>query len=368
MNEFIPVSSPALIGNEKAYVLDCLESTWISSLGKYINQFEEKFADFCKTRYALSCINGTAALHLALLALDIGPGDEVIVPTLTYIASANAIKYCGATPVFIDSSPDCWNLDDTLLEKLITERTKAILVVHLYGHPANMGTILSIAEKHNLYVIEDAAEAHGGMYKDNIVGSMGHISTFSFYGNKIITSGEGGMVCTNDETLALKVRQLKGQGQDFVRRYWFPIVGYNYRMTNIQAAIGLAQLEKIGWHIDRKREIASWYQDYLRDLSDIHSSPELPWAKSVYWLFSVLLNTDKSGRDLVMEKMRMNGIETRPFFYPIHTLPPYVKSPKRVFPVAERLARTGINLPSSALLKKTQVKYVVDTLVQALEK
>ena len=245
MSEFIPVAAPALIGNEKAYVLDCLESSWISSNGAYIERFETVFADFIGTRHALSCCNGTVALHLALLALDVRPGDEVIVPSLTYVASANAVMYCGAKPVLVDSEPETWNLDPARIEELINPRTRGIIVVHLYGHPANMDPILEIARRRHLFVVEDAAEAHGATYRGQKVGTLGDLATFSFYGNKVITTGEGGMVCTNNEVLARKVRQLKGQGQDPRRRYWFPIVGYNYRMTNIEAAIGLAQLERI---------------------------------------------------------------------------------------------------------------------------
>ncbi len=365
MREYIPVASPALVGREREYVLDCLDSTWISSSGQYIERFEQAFADFCGVRYALACTNGTVALHLALLALGIGQGDEVVVPALTYVATANAVTYCGATPVLADSELATWNMDPAALEACITPRTRAIVVVHLYGHPVDMDPVLALARERGLFVIEDAAEAHGALYKGKKVGSLGDIATFSFYGNKIITTGEGGMVCTDDEGLARRVRQLKGQGYDPERRYWFPIVGYNYRMTNIEAAIGLAQLEKIDWHIARRREVASCYRRHLQSVDKVIFSPKAEWAESVYWMSSVLLESSGISRDRVMQKMLDCGVETRPFFHPIHTLPPY-QGLRATCPVAEYLAGRGVNLPSSALLTEAQVQRVVEVLAWAL--
>jgi len=259
----IPVSQPALIGREKEYVLDCLESNWISSNGKYIGLFEEKFADYLGVKHAIACCNGTAALHVALLALGIGSGDEVIVPTFTYVATANAVVYTGATPVLADCEADTWNIDPAGLEALITPKTRAIIPVPLYGHPCDMDPIMELAKKHGLHVIEDAAEALGARYKGRLCGSMVEISTFSFYGNKTITTGEGGMIVTDNDELADRIRLLKGQGMDPNRRYWFPIVGHNYRMTNIQAAIGLAQLENIDLFLGKRGQIAGWYRDAL---------------------------------------------------------------------------------------------------------
>lgn len=369
MKRFIPVAAPALVGNEKTYVLDCLESTWISSSGKYVGQFEASFAEFCGVEHALSCCNGTVALHLALIALGVGPGDEVIVPTLTFVATANVVTYCGARPVFVDSEPETWNLDPTQIEDLITPQTKGIIVVHLYGHPVDMDPVLDIARKHAIFVVEDAAEAHGAEYKGQRVGSLGDIATFSFYGNKIITTGEGGMVVTNDDALASKVRQLKGQGMDPDRRYWFPIVGYNYRMTNVAAAIGLAQLEKADWHIARRREIAEQYARHLTGVPGISLQPEKPWARNVYWMISVVLSEDLSvSRDSVMAKLAEVGIETRPFFYPMHALPMYRDLARgQSYPVADRLAAQGINLPSSATLSEGDLAFVCDQIVQILE-
>ena len=365
----IPVAAPALVGNEKAYVTECLESSWISSAGKYVQQFERSFAEFCGVRHALCCCNGTAALHLALLALGVGPGDEVIVPTLTFVATANAVTYCGARPVFIDSEPETWNLDPELIENLITPRTKGIIVVHLYGHPVDMDPVLEVARAHRLFVVEDAAEAHGAEYKGRRVGSLGDIAMFSFYGNKIITTGEGGMVVTNDNALAKRAHQFRGQGLDPSRRYWFPMVGYNYRMTNIAAAIGLAQLEKADWHIARRREIVSQYQQHLKNCQHLTFQPEKPWAKNAYWMISVVLGSHLSiSRDEVMSQLAESGIETRPFFPPMHTLPPYQHLAQDWrFPVAERLARSGFNLPSSATLTEDDVAYVCAELSRILD-
>jgi perosamine synthetase len=363
--ELIPVAAPALVGNEKEYVLDCLESSWISSNGKYIQRFEESFAEFCGVKHAASCCNGTAALHLALLALGVGPGDEVIVPTLTYVATANAVAYCGARPIFVDSEAETWNMDPSLITSAITPRTKGIIAVHLHGHPTDMDPLLSVASKHGLFVVEDAAEAHGAEYKGKRVGSIGDIATFSFYGNKIISTGEGGMVVTNDDHLAGKVRQLKGQGQDNTRRYWFPVLGYNYRMTNIEAAIGLGQMERIDWHLERRRECAGWYRKYLSDCPQFDLSPEAPWARNAYFNNCVLLSEDFSiKRDSVMEDLLAAGIETRPFFYPLHTLPFYQDQSRQSLPIAESLARRGLHVPSSATLTESDIAYVCERLIQ----
>jgi perosamine synthetase len=368
MRRHIPVAAPLLVGNEKAYVVDCLESTWISSNGKYIGRFEEAFANFCNARHAITCCNGTVALHLALMALGVGPGDEVIVPTLTYVATANAVTYCGARPVFVDSEPETWTLNPSLIEENVTPRTKGIIVVHLYGHPVDMDAVLAVARKHGLFVIEDAAEAHGAKYKGKIIGSLGDIATFSFYGNKILTTGEGGMVVTNNDGLGARIRILKGQGMDPDRRYWFSVVGYNYRMTNIAAAIGLAQLEKSEWHIDRRREIAALYIKHLEGLREIALQPEKSWAYNVYWMISAVLSEDLSiSRDSILSKLAKVGIETRPFFYPMHALPIYRELAEgRSFPVADRLAARGINLPSSAALREEDIDFVCSELVRLL--
>jgi perosamine synthetase len=360
---FIPVAQPLLNGNEKKYVNDCLDTGWISSNGSYITKFEEKFAQFCNVQHAIACCNGTVTLHLALLAYDITVGDEIIVPTLTYIATANAVRYCGATPVFVDSEAETWNIDPKKIEEKITAKTKGIIVVHLYGHPTNMEPIMEIAKKHNLFVIEDAAEAHGAESYGKKVGSIGDISTFSFFGNKILTTGEGGMITTNDDKLAEKMRILKGQGMDPKKRYWFITVGYNYRMTNIEAALGLAQLEKFDWHANRRIEVANWYKKHFADVVDqIEVHAEQPWAKHAYWMSTILLkDTVTIARDDLMLKLKEDNIETRPIFYPMHIMPPYFEENPH-YPVAEKIAARGINLPSHGLLTEDDIVYITDRI------
>jgi perosamine synthetase len=364
---FIPVAAPALNGNEKAYVLDCLESTWISSSGKYLDRFEAAFAEFCGVKHAVSCSNGTTALHLALLALGVGPGDEVIVPTLTFVATANTVTYCGARPVFVDAEPETWAIDPALIEAKITPRTRGIIAVHLFGHPADMDAIGAIARRHGLFVLEDAAQAHGAECRGRRTGSLGDIATFSFFGNKIVTTGEGGMVTTSDDDLAKQMRLLRTHGMDPNRRYWHPVIGYNYRMTNIAAAIGLAQLERVQWQLERRQEVAAWYREALGQTGVLTCQGEKEWARHVWWMFSVLVSEAAADRDGVMETLRRRGIETRPIVHPLHSLPPYVEATKgERFPVAEAIARGGINLPTWAGLTRDQVRSVCDKLLDCL--
>ncbi|GAF77991.1 unnamed protein product, partial [marine sediment metagenome] len=296
--EFISVNNPVMDGNEKKYVLDCLESSWISSSGKYIDQFEGAFKEFCKAKHAIACSNGTAALHLALLALGLEPGDEVIVPTLTFIATANAVTYCGGKPVFIDSEPETWNMNPALIESKISSRTKGIIVVHFRGHPADMDDILDVARRHGLFVVEDAAQSHGAEYKGKRTGALGDIGTFSFFGNKIVTTGEGGMIVTDNEDLANQMRLLKNQAMTQKNRYWHPVIGYNYRMTNVAAAIGLAQLERVDTQIKGRSDVALWYQESLRHVPGMIFQCEKEWAKRVWFLFTLVLSNDaRSVRD-----------------------------------------------------------------------
>lgn len=365
---FIPVAAPMLVGNEKEYVMDCLDSTWISSSGKYIGLFENAFAEFCGVRHAVSCSNGTTALHLALIALGVEPGDEVIVPTLTFIATANAVTYCGGRPVFVDSDPETWNIDPAKIEAKITPRTKGIIAVHLAGHPAEMDSIMSIARRHNLFVLEDAAQAHGAEHRGARAGSLGDMATFSFFGNKIITTGEGGMVVTNDDAKAERMRLLKSHGMDPSRRYWHPVIGYNYRMTNIAAAIGLAQIEKVDLQLERRREVVSWYCEYLKDVEGISWQAEKDWARHVWWMFTAVLDQSvKMTRDEVIAYFHERNIETRPVVYPLHILPPYAESSGgESLPVAEHIASRGINLPTWAGLTREDVREVCDTLLECV--
>lgn len=367
MRPIIPVASPVFAGNEKAYVNECLDSGWISSNGKFIERFEREFAAFCNVSHGVACCNGTVALHLALLALEIGPGDEVIVPTVTFVATANAVHYVGATPVFADSEKETWNIDPADVERKITLRTKAIIAVHLYGHSADMNALSALAQKHGIRLIEDAAEAHGAEYHGRRTGSLGEIATFSFYGNKNLTTGEGGMCLTNDESLAKKMSLLRGQGMDPNRRYWFPIIGYNYRMTNIAAAIGVAQLEKAEWHFARRREVFEWYKELLTGVSSVAFQPEASWAKHACWMFTVLISPNHS-RDHVMKEMFRRGIETRPVFPPMHLLPPYQHLAREgSLPVGEDLSRRGMNLPTGAGLDRATVGRICSTLRDILD-
>ena len=260
----IPIYQPDLTGNEKKYVTECLDTGWISSRGRFVSEFEARFAEKIEVEHATSVCNGTVALHLALLALGVGPGDEVIVPTLTYIASVNAISYTGAKPVFVDSLKSTWQMDPADIERQITPNTRVIMVVHLYGHSCDMDAIRKIADKHRIFIVEDCAEAFGTLYRGKYVGTFGDISTFSFFGNKTITTGEGGMVVSNDKTLIERARHFKGQGLAAHREYWHDVVGYNYRMTNIEAALGLAQLERADYFIDKKRKLAEFYIENLK--------------------------------------------------------------------------------------------------------
>ncbi|QAY63384.1 DegT/DnrJ/EryC1/StrS family aminotransferase [Xylanimonas allomyrinae] len=361
----IPVASPVLSGMEKAYVAECIDSTWISSAGKFIGKFEAAFAALCGSEYAVACNNGTTALHLALAAVGIGPGDEVIVPTLTYIATANAVRYCGATPVFADSEPDTLNVDPTDVKRKITERTKAIIPVHLYGHPADMTALMNIADEHGLTVIEDAAEAHGAEVDGRRVGSIGHMGVFSFFGNKIVTTGEGGAVTTDDPDLAARLRLLRGQGMDPKRRYWFPEVGYNYRMTNIAAAIGLAQLEQFDAFVARRDEIGALYDEHLADVEGLALPIQRPDARRVHWLYTISVEdfTDAQ-RDQLIEALHTDGVETRPVFYPLHVMPPYLEETR--YPVAEHRGATGISLPTHVGLSDHDIHEVCEKLMRHL--
>lgn len=351
----IPIYRPDISGNEKRYVNECIDTSWISSHGRFVAEFEERFANYIGVKHATSVSNGTVALHLALLAMGIGPGDEVIVPTLTYIASVNSITYTGATPIFVDSTRDTWQIDPNEVRDNVTARTRAIMPVHLYGQSCDMDAIMDIAHEHQLFVVEDCAEAFGTKYKGQHVGTFGDISTFSFFGNKTITTGEGGMVVTNDKTLNERSRHLKGQGLATHREYWHDVVGYNYRMTNIQCAIGLAQLERADDFLSRKREIAFRYAQKLKGLP-IEMHHEAIDTVHSYWMVSILVDQAEH-REPLREHLRRTGIETRPLFYPAHTMPMHSRNFRR-HPVAEDLSWRGINLPSWPGLSNAQVDHI----------
>ncbi len=359
----IPVYCPAIGEKEKKNVMECLDSTWISSKGKFIKEFEEHFASYIGTKYGAAVNNGTTALHLALLALGIGEGDEVIVPSLTYVASVNTIYYTGAIPVFVDSLSDTWQMDPGDIEKKITKRTRAIVVVPLYGYPCDMSRIMKIAKENDLFVIEDCAEAIGSEYKGKRVGSFGDIACFSFFGNKTITTGEGGMVLTNDQTLYERSCRLKDQGTAKDREYWHDIIGYNYRMTNICAAIGLAQLERVEEFIEKKIEIAEYYIDHLKDTPLIcHKKQQEDDIRHTYWMFSVLAK-DVEDRTALRKHLKEDGIETRPAFYPAHTLPMYSSKYQRL-QTAETIGWCGINLPSWPMLKEEQLEFICNSIIR----
>ena len=366
----IPICEPQMYGEELKFVTDCIKTNWISSKGKYIERFEQEFANFCGVKHGIAVFNGTVAIHLALVSAGIMPGDEVIVPAFTTVCSVNPIFYCNAKPVLVDADPNTWNIDPKKIEEKISAKTKAILPVHLYGHPCDMDPIREIAERHNLLVIEDAAEAHGAEYKGRKAGSLGDVATFSFYANKIITTGEGGMIVTDDDQIADAARALRDQAYGKKNRFLHEKIGFNYRMTNIQAAIGCAQMAHATESIKARRKNAALYSSLLKDVKGVTLPPEASWAKNVYWMYTILLEKSfGADRDMVMKLLDENGIETRPVFYPMHNQPAYGDYFRgEEYPVAEELSKKGINLPSANTLTKNEIERVVDTLVKIGEK
>jgi perosamine synthetase len=359
----IPVSMPDLIGNEQAYAADAVASTWISSSGKYLDRFQQEFAAACGCRFALGASSGTSALHLALTTLGVGPGDEVIVPSMTYIATANAVRYCGAEPVFVDVEPTTWCLDPTKIEGAITSRTKGIIPVHLLGHPADMDPILEMARVHGLWVVEDAAQATFATYRGRVVGGMGQAAAFSFFGNKILTSGEGGAVTFQDSQFERRMSMLRGQGMDPNKRYHFPIVGFNYRMTNVAAAILCGQMERREQLIARRRRILELYAGELAGVPGIAMREDAPWARVAPWMAACLVDPGRFGctRDDLAAALTEAGIDTRPMFIPIHRLPPYQKAARKrrtALPVTDRLGALGLMLPTFSQLSDDDVRRV----------
>lgn len=364
--EGISVSSCVLGAEEQRLVAGCITDNWIT-IGEQVRKFEAAFALYCRCRHAVASNNGTTALHLALTAVGVQGGDEVIVPDLTYVASANAVSYCGAKPVFCDVLPDTWCMDPTDAERKINEKTKAIMAVHLYGHPCDMRALRVIARRHGIALVEDAAEAHGAEVHGERVGNLSDVASFSFYANKLITTGEGGMCTTNSREIAETIRLYRGQGVDPDKRYWHKVIGYNYRMMDLQGAIGCAQMRRLDANIEHHRMLARVYERKLKN-SGLILPVEKEWAKNVYWLYSIVIpKCSYRKRDQIIKRMEERGVETRPFFYPLHQLPPYRSMGRdENFPVASFLARGGISLPTHSLMTRKDAAYVADSLLAVL--
>ncbi len=351
----IPVSQPFIGKRELELVSEAVQSGWISSSGKYIPLFEEKFASFCNADHCIATANGTVAIHLALVALNVGVGDEVIVPDLTFVATANAVITAGAVPVFADINEDDWCLNVDDVRSKISSRTKAIIAVHLYGNVGDMDGLRNLANEYGLYLIEDAAEAHGAQYKGKTVGSIGDLATFSFYGNKIITTGEGGAITTNSAKIAERTRFLINHGMSKSKRYWHPEVGFNYRITNLQAALGVAQLEQVDSFITSRDKILDTYRQEL-NMDGVRFNPQSDNVRSVNWMTCVVVETlSRTQRDYVLDELKKLEVEARPFFYPLSYFPMYKRT---VCPISEKLSARGFNLPTYFGLSDTDIRKV----------
>lgn len=366
---FIPISKPAIGERERELVLDALDSGWVSSIGKYIDQFEQQFARYCGVDHALAVSNGTTGLHLALATLGLGPGDEVIIPDLTFVATANAVAYTGATPVLADIDADTLCIDPASVRSLLSPRTKAIIPVHLYGHPADMDALTEIANTHGIALIEDAAEAHGAEYRGRRVGGFGKCAVFSFYGNKVITTGEGGMLTTNDREFYQRAKRLRDHAMSQHRRYFHEERGFNYRITNLQAALGVAQLERIDDFLARRAEIMNWYQAEIAVGDGVRLNRVKNWAKSAFWMVCLEVDAfDEARRDEFMAALKERGIDSRPYFCTMSAMPMYRQ---QALPVAHRKATIGLNLPSYYELARPEVQRiggVVNELIDGLGK
>lgn len=356
-----PVSEPDLSDLELRYVEEAVKSTWISSSGKFLDQFEYEFSQKIGVNHTLAVSNGTVALHLILLGLGIGPGDEVIVPSFTYIASVNAVKYVGATPVFIDINPSTWGIDATQVAAAITGKTKAIIGVHLYGQPFEIDAIAKVASDAKLYLVEDAAEAPFSTYKGKPVGSFGIAASFSFYGNKVISSGEGGAVTTDDHALAERMRLIRSQGMDPQRRYFFPVVGHNFRLTNVAAAILCAQLERLEEILDRRMSVCEAYDKQISRIEELNVQAKPTWSTWTPWFASATLNVDLADkRDELLATLGRNGVDTRPFFFPVHQMPPYIEQHgSLMLPETDLVSKIGFNLPTSSKMTKFDVLQIM---------
>ena len=356
MTKFFPVSQPSIGEKELAYVSDAVKSGWVSSIGRYIELFETMFAKFCGTEYALAVSNGTTGLHLALVSAGISRGDEVIIPDLTFIATANAVTYTGATVVPVDIDANTLCLDMSSVERAITARTRAIIPVHLYGHPARMDRLMTIAKERGIVILEDAAEAHGAEFKGRRVGSFGDFGIFSFYGNKVITSGEGGMLTTSNRELYLQAKLLRDHAMSAEKRYWHTQVGFNYRITNLQAALAVAQMERIDEFLAKRRQIMDWYRNRLGHLPGLRLNYEEPGTRNVYWMICLeVTGMTETDRAAFMGRLREAGVDTRPYFYPVSDMPMYARA---VTPVAHDVSVRGINLPCYTDLSESDVDQI----------
>lgn len=368
----IPVNEPLLDGNEKKYLMECIDTGWISSEGPFVKEFEEKFSAKMGRKYGIAVCNGSAALVVAVAALGLKKGDEVIMPTFTIISCANAVIMAGATPVLVDSDPYTWNMDVNQIESKITPKTRAIMVVHIYGLPVDMDPVIKLAKKHGLKIIEDAAEAHGQTYNGKPCGSFGDISAFSFYANKHVTTGEGGMVVTDNEELAERCRSLRNLCFQANKRYIHEEIGWNFRITNLQAAIGLAQLERLDEFAKNKRKMGKYYTEKLKDVECIQLPLERTlYADNIYWVYGIVLN-DEIGinSEEIMARLKENKVGTRSFFYPMHKQPVFHKMglfENESYPVAERIARKGFYIPSGLALTKEQMDEVVKIIREELK-
>ncbi len=363
-NIHISLAQPQLSGNEYKYLMDAFLSTWISSTGKYLSRFEEGFSAWCGVRYGVATSNGTTALHLALAALGIGAGDEVIVPDMTFAATINAVLYTGAKPVIVDLEEESWCMDPEAVEKAVTERTKALIPVHIYGQPCDMGRLCETAKKHGLYLIEDCAEAHGAMWKGKKAGSYGIISCFSFFGNKVVTTGEGGMCITDDKELYEKMRLLRDHGMSKEKKYYHEVVGFNYRMTNLQAAIGTAQVERIDEILQWRTEVENMYRKAFSGTEKVRMQrDDLKDRKKIAWLVSILVAEDR--RDTVLAHLKANGVDARAFFIPLSEMELYRDYAKDCR-VSKRISRMGINLPTTWEMDREKIGRIAELVAEAL--
>ena len=369
----IPVCKPWMPGKEREYVLDAIDTNWISSAGKYILKFEEDFSKYCGVEYGVSCASGYAALHLACLAIGLKKGDEVIAPTFTMSAPINVIIAAGATPVLVDADSETFCIDANKIESKITSKTKAIIPVHIYGHPCDMDKINEIAKKHNLFVIEDAAEAHGAEYKGEKIGSLSDIACFSFYANKILTTGEGGMAVTNNHKLAEKMKYLRNYAFE-IPRFLHREIGYNYRLTNLQAAIGCAQVENAEKLVSARKNVGEKYNQLLKGIPGIILPTEKEWAKNVYWMYGIVLEDEiNMTREGIVEKLKIKGVDTRDFFIPMHKQPVFINKQvenapdcREHFPVSEKISRRGFYLPSSSDITDEEIRTICEALKDVL--